>query len=256
MSMWCKDLCDYYNVTEAEALDLGTRKTGRRPFFPASKTCPTPPQGLTLEEIWDNKPRTTIQQKMDFYKDLGPWQCFRQSVFRVNYDYSRYFKYFDKNKSPLTILEYGCGISHLVNFIAERLDQIPKDFNFILVDVAGEHFEFAKWRLKRKAPNAYFEFHEISEVYPVPKFDKKIDFTLIAEVLEHLPNPYDVIKNIHDHNNEGAIIVENYIDKTNDWGHADLKEAAIERPKVLQFLNDNYNTADVIDGHTRVRQLK
>lgn len=253
---WYDDLCEYYNVTLQQALELGTRKTGRRPFFPQSVTCENPPQGLTFEEIWDAKPRDTIQQKMDFYKDLGPWQCFRQSVFRANYDYSVYFKYFQNIKDSFTILEYGCGISHLINFIVDRATNIPQEFKFILVDVAGEHLEFAKWRLKKKAPNNSFEFHEITEKYPVPKFGTNIDFTLITEVLEHLPNSYDVIKNITDFSNEGSVLVENYIDKTADWGHADLEEAAIQRPQVLDFLDNHYDTVELKDGHTRIRKLK
>ena len=48
---WYDDLCEYYNVTPQQALELGTRKTGRRPFFPQSVTCQNPPQGLTFEEI-------------------------------------------------------------------------------------------------------------------------------------------------------------------------------------------------------------
>lgn len=256
--MWCSDLMEYYNVTEEECIELGRRQTGRKPMFPSSVSCPNPPQGLCFEEIFDSKIRTTIQQKLDFYKDLGPWQVFRQTVYRMNYDYGRYFKYFNFDGEKLVICEYGCGISHLVNFIIDRMGDVGEKFNikFILIDCAGEHLEYAKWRLKKKAPNTEFEFHEITESYPVPLFTDLIDFTLIADTLEHLFNPFDVIKNIRENSNPSSILIETWIDHK-DFGYSDLEEAVIQRPKTIEYMDTNYSVIENLDGgDTRVRKLK
>ena len=61
---WWKDLCEYYKVDKETAIQLGVRKTGRKPNFPSSPTCPAV-GGKNMEEFWDSKPRNTIQQKMD-----------------------------------------------------------------------------------------------------------------------------------------------------------------------------------------------
>jgi len=254
---WYDDLCEYYNVTAEQAEELGTRRTGRRPDFPPSPTCSNPPRGLTFEEIWDGKPRDTIQQKMDFYKDLGPWQCFRQTIYRRDFDYSVYFNFLNFNSNKLVIVEYGCGISHLINHIVNLMGgRIPSGVKFILVDVAGEHLEFAKWRLKKKAPDASFEFHEITSEYQVPKFNDKIDFTLITDVLEHLPNPFDVITNITESSSPKARLVETWIDHEHH-GYADLEEAYLERDKTLKYMNEKYTVINRLGaGDVRVRELK
>ena len=47
--MWYSDLCEYYNVSQEEAISLSERKTGRKPNFPGSKTC-KPLSGMNWEE--------------------------------------------------------------------------------------------------------------------------------------------------------------------------------------------------------------
>jgi len=258
MSHWSDELCEYYNITPEEALELGTRSKGRRPNFPSSISCPNPPQGKTFEEIWDEKPRDTFQQKMDFYKDCGPWQVFRQTQYRLDFDYSVYFPHFDFSKDSLCILEYGCGITHLTNHIVNKLDgNIPPNVKFILVDVPGEHMEYAKWRLKKKAPNVDFEFHEITEKYPLPEFKSKIDFTLMTDVLEHLPNPFDVIKNITEHSNPKAKIIETWHHEGDDYGYADLEEAVLQRDETLKYMEEHYKIVGTMGaGDIRVREIK
>ena len=52
IEFYFQHLCDYYNVTIQEAIELSTRKTGRKPNLPGSETCDAV-SGMNLEEIWD-----------------------------------------------------------------------------------------------------------------------------------------------------------------------------------------------------------
>lgn len=248
---WYDDLCEYYNVSSEAAIELGTRKTGRKPNLPGSKTC-HPVSGKNFEELWEQNPRLTIQQKMDFYKDIGAWQVFRQCNYRQNFDYKGLFgKYLKSNSS---ILEYGCGIAPFTNYIIEHGNfESVKDMKFCLVDVGGEHLEFAKWRLGKKLPHLDFVFHEINSIYIIPVFRDDFDICCIMDVMEHLPNPYEVICNIYDHCKKDSIMVMTWVDKSDGkFGGPDLEEAELQKPKTMEFINSHFNL--IKGGSIRVYQ--
>lgn len=243
---WCNDLCDYYGVSEKDAIILGTRATGRRPNLPASPTCNSV-NGKTFEEIWDEKPRKTIQQKMDFYKDLGAWQVFRQCNYRKDYNYQQYDCFLQKNSC---ILEYGCGVAPYVNHLVERG---RKDLQYTLVDVDGEHINFAKWRLLRKMPDINLTIHIVNEHTLLPEFKSLFDFVMITDVFEHVPNPYDIIVNIEKFCKKEATLVETWC-KHNSPGYADLLEAELERDKVFNFINNKF--IRIKNGSIRIYKKK
>jgi SAM-dependent methyltransferase len=242
---WYDDLCDYYNVTPQEAINLGIRRTGRKPNLPSSITCKAV-SGRNFEELWDMKSRETIQEKMDFYKDIGSWQVFRQCNYRHDFNYGKlYFPYLSKNSS---IVEYGCGVAPLTNYIIEHANYLDITcMSFSLVDVAGEHLEFAKWRLHKKAPNVCFDFHEITSDYMIPKFNRKFDIICIMDVFEHLPNPLEVMTNLWEHSNFNCFLVETW--REGKSGGPDLLEAEEQRNSTLQFINEHYNK--IKDGSIR-----
>ena len=239
---WWEDLVEYYGVSKEDAIALGIRKTGRRPNLPGSKTC-KPVSGKNFEELWDEKPRDTIQQKMDFYKDIGAWQVFRQCNYRSTFDYGKLFFPYIKSKTT-SLLEYGCGVAPLTNYIVENKETIGdiKGMSFALVDVVGEHLEFAKWRLKNKAPDVKFDFYEITAENPIPKFTNNFDIICIMDVLEHLPNPYDVMLNILGYLNNEAVMVMTWVDKSGGKsGGPDLEESENERKITMKLICDNFD---------------
>ena len=64
----------------------------------------------------------------------------------------------------IKMVEYGCGIAPVTNYIIEHRNELGNLTSsiFVLVDVEGEHLEFAKWRLQKKAPDLKFVFHQIN----------------------------------------------------------------------------------------------
>jgi 2-polyprenyl-3-methyl-5-hydroxy-6-metoxy-1,4-benzoquinol methylase len=238
---WYDDLCEYYNVSPEVAIELGVRKSGRRPNLPGSKTC-KPVSGKTFEELWGEKERKTLQQKMDFYKDIGAWQVFRQCNWRHNFNYRSLFDSHIKSNS--SILEYGCGVAPFTNYIIENSNRFGEinGMKFCLVDVEGEHIEFAEWRLKKKSPNSNFVFHKINSQYPIPLFEINFDICCIMDVMEHLPNPYDVIRNIYEHCNKECIMVMTWVDKSDGkTSGPDLEEAEKQRAITMGFINSHFN---------------
>ena len=238
MINWYDDLCEYYGVTQEQAIELGIRKKGRKPSFPSSKTCDSV-SGKTWELLWDQKSRDTLGQKFEFYKDIGAWSTFRQVFYRKDFNYGYFFNKFCSPNS--SILEYGCGVAPMANYLVERLGD-DHNVKMTLVDVTSEHFEFAKWRLKKKAPNTNFKFIDITENNILPAFNDKFDFISIMDVFEHLPNPVDVLKEIYGCCNEGAILVETWIDhKPEDISEDDLLEAAEQRKDGMKYLYENFD---------------
>ena len=76
---WYTHLCEYYNVEPQKALELGMRKSGRKPDLPESKTCKKV-NNMTFEDIWALSERKNAHDVFKFYKDQGAWSSFRQCV--------------------------------------------------------------------------------------------------------------------------------------------------------------------------------
>jgi len=246
---WYDDLCEYYNVEPDIAIELSTRKTGRRPTFPASDTCKEI-WGMNWEEIWDSKPRETLEEKMSFYEDIGSWQSFRQCSYRKDFPYQAIYSAFFRPGDH--ILEYGAGVCPLA---ASIINQVGDDhqFEFTFVEVPCEHYRFGQWRLKKKTSfRTKLNFLLVGHEQPVPNFnDASFDFVSLMDVLEHLPNPLDVVKNIDNHFNQGGIMLETWVLQDHEGpGRSDLEEAEEQRPEVMKFLNENYTSlGQIMEGY-------
>lgn len=246
MFEWHKYICEYYNVTPEEALELGTRKTGRKPNLPGSSTC-SPVSGKTFEDIWTLKERETEQQIFEFYKDQGAWSSFRQCV-RHKDMINLHVELLSKTiKNNSTFCEYGCGVAPFTYTLLQAVDPEVK-LNIYISDVECEHFTFGEWRLKRLIEDRNLKniSLESKPVLPnlLPKYEKKIDVLFIFEVLEHVPSPLSTIKNITESLNQNGLLCENFIKHQhveNDLPGPDLESAAQERDKYYNFLRQNFN---------------
>ena len=205
---WYSDLCEYYDVKPDEAISLSERKTGRRPNLPGSATC-EPLSGMNWEELWDCKPRETLQQKMEFYDEIGSWQSFRQCNYRKDFPFHFFYNNFTRFGDH--ILEYGAGVCPLANFFLEINSSPIYEYSF--VEVKSEHYRFGKWRLNKKSPETIKNFFTVDHNCPLPDFSniKNFDFVSMLDVLEHLPNPLDVIHNVTSNLNGGGYLLETWV---------------------------------------------
>lgn len=258
---WSRHLCEYYNVTPEKALELGTRKTGRRPDLPESETC-SAVSGLNLEEIWSLKERKDTQSVFDFYKDQGAWSTFRQCVRHKDMTdlHMMYFQLFENkgffSKDVFHICEYGGGVApFLTTFLEQLREDLPNKVIISVVDVDCEHLNFAKYRInkiieEKKFKNIKAEFYTV-EVDKLPEFNHKLDVVFCFEVLEHVPSPVKVIRNIHNQMNQYGLFIENFIkhgDEDNDDG-PDLLSARKEREGYYLYLEENMK---MVSGNNRI----
>jgi SAM-dependent methyltransferase len=140
-----------------------------------------------------------------------------------------YAKY---TKNTKEILEYGCGIAPITYYFLKYRNF--KDAKFTIADIRQFTYHFAKWRL---SPNDNVSFIDI---YPdvLPDFPNKFDLVFLLTVLEHLPNPLDVIKHIYQNMVSGAYLIFDYI--KSEGGGLDSGQSVKEREQVLEFIEGNF----------------
>ena len=241
---WIKYLCEYYDVSLEEAIELGTRKDGRKPSLPGSPTC-SPVSDMTMEDIWDLKERKTPSDIFDFYIDQGAWSAFRQTIRHLELlDYHKAFWDFVEFDYS-HICEYGCGVAP---FTTSLLLNSSKDIfvDISLSDVEGsEHLNFAEWKFNKiisEKDMKDVEF-DICPVKPnaLPKYDSELDIVILHEVAEHLLSPVNTLKNLIDQIKDGGVILENFINHPpDDVDGPDLASAASERDKFYETLKTDF----------------
>jgi len=244
--LWHKYICEYYGVTESEALQLGTRSAGRKPSLPGSVSC-KPVSGLTMEEIWASKPRDTIEGVYDFYVDQGAWSAFRQTVRHLELSHMRKQLMSRLVKPDSHVCEYGCGIAP---FSQTLLQTVPASWNLdvSVTDVdKSEHYVYGQWVLnkiieERGLTGATVHAHPAIP-HQLPKYDKNIDLFIIFEVLEHVPSPTAVLNNVIEQMSPNALLIENFVkheEKHLDPG-PDLESAIDEREEFYKVVNNNFS---------------
>ena len=251
---WYTDLCEYYGVSPEEALQLGTRSSGRKPSLPASATTHAVTD-MTFEDIWALSERETIEDVYKFYKDQGAWSAFRQCVrhkdlknlhLGVIQGLISVGSIFD----GAHICEYGSGVAPFMTTFLENLDPSSAPALLItLTDVDCEHFTFAQYRLpkiieRRGLGNIKLNFETI-EPSSLPVFaDTNLNAVLCFEVMEHVPSPVGVVKNIQSHMASGAVYVENFVkhehSTDDEQDGPDLLSARGERALYYEILGHDF----------------
>ena len=261
---WYTDLCEYYSVTPEKALELGTRKADRTPDLPGSSTT-HPVSGMTFEQIWDLKSRSSDEDVFQFYKDQGAWSAFRQVVRHKDMAQYHLSLLTQVLRQGAAFCEYGCGAAPYTNSLLNVIDpSVP--LTIYLSDVDCEHFTFGFWRASKTIERRGLSNITLKQV-PVlpnelPKYDVKLDAVMIFEVLEHVPSPMATISNLFEQMNPGAFLCENFIKhESNEGDSPDLYSAFLERKEYYQYLQDNFSLAGGIEeqkepNHTRIWSKK
>ncbi len=173
-------------------------------------------------------------------KFLYAWQQYQNiyllfgSVYRYALDpywHTPYLPYLNKTKGG-HILEYGCGAAPLVtSMIKSKLGQY---YQFTVADIKGFTYHFAKFRLKQHTNIKFLNL----EPYQLPCLEQKYDAVFLQTVLEHLPNPLEVVKELTASLNKRGYFIFDYILSE---GHGlDTVEAVDQREEVLRFIEDRY----------------
>ncbi len=100
-----------------------------------------------------------------------------------------------KNKKNVRILEVGCGEGLLACEIKKRFP----DMVYIGIDINDEIISEAR----KTCPNTMFE---VGSIYELNKYaSEEFDYVIVSEVLEHIENPNEALKEINKLNSEKFI---------------------------------------------------
>jgi 2-polyprenyl-3-methyl-5-hydroxy-6-metoxy-1,4-benzoquinol methylase len=151
------------------------------------------------------------------------------------YSYLEHENTLDKVKGG-TILEYGSGMTPIItSLIKDR----KNEYTFVAADIKCFMYHYAKFRLKQHG----VKFYDI-EPYKFPEFQEKFDAIFVMTVMEHLPDPLNVIMELTSKLNPNGYLVFDYI--KSDASGLDTKEAIEQRSDVLDFISSHYR---IIQGN-------
>ncbi len=100
------------------------------------------------------------------------------------------------------ILEYGCGMAPVVTSLVYSGQT---NYSLTIADIPQFTFHYAKWKLK------HFDVKSIDiDPFALPELKDNYDTIFLQAVLEHLPNPLDVVKNLTAHLKKGGYLIFDY----------------------------------------------
>jgi 2-polyprenyl-3-methyl-5-hydroxy-6-metoxy-1,4-benzoquinol methylase len=187
---------------------------------------------------------SAVEQGASTEKFLEAWQLPENvyMTFGTSYryalsplEYKRHEKYIGAHKGG-KILEYGAGYAPVITSL---LKSGFTNYDFTAADIGSFTFHNAKYRLTQHG----VKFVDIEPRKAPTLPHQHYDLVFLMTVLEHLPDPVEVINLIATHMNSGAILIFDYI--LGDGHGLDTIESVEQRSKVLDFIVDNF---EIIEG--------
>ena len=154
------------------------------------------------------------------------------AVRRFSYEPLHCYKYEPYIKNGNKLLEYGCGIAPITYSLQNF--SLKKSLNYNIADIKQINSHFAKWRLGDKVNYIEIEPHKNALV----KYEENFDAVFLITVMEHLPDPLNVVQNIHKSLKKNGFLLFDYI--LSNGEHQDTIEAVKQRQDVLSFIEKNF----------------
>ncbi len=192
------------------------------------------------KDSWFLKERTTEEDFMSFYQEVDVYP-FQQPYLR-RFGGFRWFVYLTSHIKNPSILEYGAGSAILTEYLIEKYP----DYSYTVADIPSNTLEFVKWK-KSKFNYAYniLTIGNGKEGIPIKK---SYDLIICKNVLEHIPNPLEIVKSFIEHLSEGGVLV---LDFFKGAGGENLQMALDQREDVKQVLKESLITLKAIDENKR-----
>jgi SAM-dependent methyltransferase len=144
-------------------------------------------------------------------------------------DFLPYFFFLPKSGK---VLEYGCGIAPFTT--AMKLYFPSRKYSYEMSDIMQISFLYAIYRLSNYKEIKY----HILEPHNNLVKDKMYDIIICQTVLEHVPNPLQVVQSFYNTLENNGILVFDYI--KGDGKGLDSKKSSDEREAVLDFINSHF----------------
>lgn len=212
---WAKELADYYRVTAAEILADFHKKQEQ------------------ANDLWKKKNRNSIDKIFSFYSETD-YFVYRQKWF------NRHKAFYDIGlplfvKKEGNFCEYGSGIGPVTAWL---IDKFP-GWRYTLVDLNCPAFDFARWRFRK---NKNVDFKTVtSKKLPL---NCQYDVITCKQVLEHVPNPRELVEHLVDHLKPGGWL---YLDYINEPGSENLSVSAKNRRGTLRYLKERLHPVFAVD---------
>lgn len=152
-----------------------------------------------------------VSEDADAQEFMEAWQRYENiySIFAAVYKDAlsplSFYLYRRYIKNAKNVLEYGCGGAP-ISYSALKYGNF-KNTKFTVADIRQFTYHFAKWRLMQCGKVSF------TDIDPdvLPKFSNKFDVVFLMTVLEHLPNPLQVVKHIYQNMESRAYLIFDYI---------------------------------------------
>lgn len=185
---------------------------------------------------WNTKERNTIDDIRSFYQEVNIYP-FRQPYNKRFGGYRYYLMLVEHIKRP-SILEYGCGSAVMTEYFMQHFP----DYNYTVADIPSVTLEFVKW--KKDTYNYNLDILTIGKGKEGIPLINNYDLIICQDVLEHTPNPLEIVQSFALHLNPGGVLI---LDFLNAPGGENLELAVSQREEVKTFLAESLVPVKAID---------
>jgi SAM-dependent methyltransferase len=188
------------------------------------------------KNAWFARDRKTVEDLLQFYQEVHIYP-FRQPYLK-RFGGFRWHAWLVKHRPNPAILEYGCGSAVLTEYLLQKFPHCQ----YTVADIPSVTLDFVKWKQQR-FQYAYTILTIGSGKEGIP-LQKNYDLIICQDVLEHTPNPLEIVTAFVYHLTSGGVLVIDFIDAP---GGENLDIAAAQRHEVKRFLRENLLALKAID---------
>ncbi|HEX8830644.1 MAG TPA: class I SAM-dependent methyltransferase [Longimicrobium sp.] len=177
------------------------------------------------KDRWFVEKRQTFEEIVSFYSESETYP-FRQP-WGTRFGGYRWYMDLVRHIPNPSVLEYGCGSAVLTEWLLARYPHA----RFTVADIPSLTLDFVRWKQRAlKLPYRILTIGPRPEDIPVTE---QYDLIICSNVLEHTPNPLQIVTAFVDHLNPGGVLVADFV---NDPGGENLDAAVREREAVKAHL--------------------
>jgi 2-polyprenyl-3-methyl-5-hydroxy-6-metoxy-1,4-benzoquinol methylase len=188
------------------------------------------------KEMWSTRTRETVEARMHFYQETDVYP-FRQPYLK-RHGGLHFYRHLVEHKKTPSILEYGCGSAIVTEYLMARYPEC----RYTVADIPSLTLEFVNW--KKRTFNYPCDILTIGAGRAGIPLLHEYDLIICQDVLEHTPNPLDIVSSFIDHLSPCGVLI---VDFMNAPGGENLPEAAEQRECVKKHLCGKLTPVKAID---------
>jgi len=199
---------------------------------------------MSIKQLWPAEDRSTLAGQRLFYQEYGLLVSIRMAYHETQSHYRRYCRFLPDVPRSHHVLEYGAGGAafsyNMVRTCGKMIGRVS------LVDVAAEHLFFGAWRIRYAHADGgpVVQTYIVNDATPNLNLQDAPSVLILRTVLEHLPNPFDVMVLLLRLARPGCILIEDYCTDGGQKNPENLVSSAEQRPQVFNLLRTQCRLLD------------